>query len=101
MVIENALDSENEVPSAPTHGSAKANPEYSKGKEKLKEKKISPIIPTAKSSRTRVPQSPRVAGINNSTGNTLLRQARILRQSSAIGKTKTCCYTAPHELITL
>ena len=33
MVDENALDSENEVPSAPTHDSAKANPEYSKGKE--------------------------------------------------------------------
>ena len=34
--IENALDSENEVPSAPTHVSARVNPEYSKGERKVK-----------------------------------------------------------------
>ena len=65
VVDENALDSENEVPSAPTHVSARVNPEYSKGERKLKEMKISPILPTAGSSRTRVPKSLRVGNATN------------------------------------
>ena len=48
-----------------------------------------------------MPQTYEHAGIKNSTGIMLLRQARILRSRSAIGKKMTCCYLTPHEHITL
>ena len=63
--FEDALDSENEVPSAPTQECARANPEYMKGKEKLNEKKKSPFTPIARSSRTRAPKSPQFGKATN------------------------------------